>query len=340
MAKTNKENSPDTVIRKNVINFFIIASGIIYLELYFLPPFLFPWIYKIIPRSVYELIVMPPTHIFFFFTLITCFLFRSKEISLRDKISKKYVIAHILILSFFYWYLFRIIASYPFKPMDDSNLIFKIIKLLNPRMENFSGRFRLICFFLAVSAHFTISASMIKINRKALRWGLSMILAFFLAELAEVFQFLTEILVVSVAKAQYFLLKLASIDAFFYQVPGHTPVVGTPLFKVTVVHYCSGLNGIALFWAAFTVTIILSGSRVNNLKALLVYAGGTMFMYAVNILRILIIILIGHFFNSGIGVDIFHKYGGMILYIIAIITIQKLTHDWLMNKDTKIIAKT
>ncbi|MCK4851857.1 MAG: exosortase/archaeosortase family protein [Candidatus Omnitrophica bacterium] len=314
------------------VRLYLLVSAAVYIELYFLPAFIAPWIYDIIPKETFTNVIQPSNDIVFFFILLLCLVFRKKgALSLRERPSILYLLAHILSVAAFAAFLWYLLNAYPFQPLGEGNILTKFIRLFNERAVYFTIRFRMSYLLISIVCHYTLLSTFFRGRNLYWKYLFSVIPAFIFAELPDMLFFLRKFLVLNIAKTEFLLLKISGFRSFIHCVPGKDPYIGTDLFNVSVAHYCSGLNGIALFLMAFMAMLIFAWERANKVKAAVIAVFGTLFMYLVNLLRIYTIILIGHLSGSQPAVDCFHKYGGMGLYIIAIIMIQSVSYRWMVN---------
>jgi len=133
-----------------------------------------------------------------------------------------------------------------------------------------------------------------------------------------------------VGRIVFLLLKISGLNPVFLY-DGKVPIVGTGSFNVRIYALCAGLEGIFSFLIAFAAMVIFSWKRIDKAKALAVVYIGTFLMYVINILRIYIFILVGHFIRPELAEKLWHSYGSLIFYVLAIILI--------LNKSKKWIAK-
>ena len=140
-------------------------------------------------------------------------------------------------------------------------------------------------------------------------------------------------LIRGVVNVVYLLLKISGFNA---QISGHLdtfPIIGTDIFRVKVYDGCSGFEGISTFLVAFTfmILVLLKWKRVKTINALVVACIGSLVMYSVNIVRIYVLILIGHFYGSKFAVDLWHSQGSAFLYAITIIAILAVSNRWMLS---------
>ena len=142
---------------------------------------------------------------------------------------------------------------------------------------------------------------------------------------------LNKYLIYGVANVVYILLNITGFSAYVYNRFGVLPSLGTDVFRVSIGEPCSGLEGISAFLLAFMILVLLNRRRIKMANALVVAFAGIFMMYVVNVLRIYVLILIGHFYGSKIAVDLWHSHGSAFLYAIAIIAILAVSNRWMLS---------
>ena len=56
-------------------------------------------------------------------------------------------------------------------------------------------------------------------------------------------------------------------------------------------------------------------------------------LFAINILRVYILILIGALFSRDLALGLFHTYAGLILFVLYFISFWKLFYAYLLDKE-------
>jgi exosortase/archaeosortase family protein len=288
-----------------------------------------PWIYNIIPQVDYNHTVRPSDGMFFFMLILPCFSEHIAGLSIREKVSIRNLAVFFLFTAFFAAFLNRVINVYPFQPMSEANPFIKFAHIFNKEVGNFTMRFRISYFFIAVACHFALISAFFKTKKTVIdKYLYSACIGFFLAELPDMFMFLKTFFIVNIARAESIMLGSSGFLPVLQIAPGELPVVGTDRYLVTIAHYCSGLNGISLFLLVFSMMVFRAGEKLRKARVLVVMALGVLFMAVMNALRIYVIILLGHFVNAETAHS-FHTYGGIAIYIIAIMLIYRETYAWI-----------
>jgi exosortase/archaeosortase family protein len=135
----------------------------------------------------------------------------------------------------------------------------------------------------------------------------------------------------NVTKVVFLLIKLTGLKAYRYLPLNNSPILGTDMFQVSIAPSCSGLEGISLFLVALFAIVLINLKRINLIHSILVAYVGILIMYLTNILRIYILILIGHFYGPGLAVDLFHSGVSILIYAIMVIAILGISYEWMQE---------
>lgn len=107
-----------------------------------------------------------------------------------------------------------------------------------------------------------------------------------------------------------------------------TVTLETVNFSIRVFKPCSGLEGIFMFMFLLSAIILMDWPMFKRMHFTETYLLGFIYMYGVNVLRIVSLFLFGHFAEApdaspfmasmrGVSVDIFHSYIGQVYYFCA-----------------------
>jgi len=330
-ANRRKMEKNGLINANNGLNLYIISSVLVYAELFILPFLLFPRVYDIIPREQLAEFVIPSTDMVFFLVIFSAFLVRETGIVVRSAPYKTFLFLHILILAGFGLYLAHVVRVYPFQPMGEDHILVKLFHFFNKTVTYLTIRYRIGYYLLAVLGHFTLFLVLVRVRRAWLKYLFAAAAAFFWGEFTDIFVFMGSFLTSLTAKLEYALFSLSGWHPFIVCSTGVDPIVGTDLYRVTVNYGCSGLNGTALFGVAYTMTVLSLWDRLNKIRAAVAAVLGVIFIYMVNLLRIYIIIMIGHFTGSRYAADCFHKWGGTVMYLIAVVLFIMMVRRWLLR---------
>lgn len=103
-------------------------------------------------------------------------------------------------------------------------------------------------------------------------------------------------------------------------------VVKIPWGKIRIIEGCSGLEGVALFLWFLGIILILDGEKISRSKKTIIMICGIIYMFTLNILRIVSFLGFGAFQFSHLGktealksqVQIFHSSAGWTLYLLGL----------------------
>ncbi len=93
--------------------------------------------------------------------------------------------------------------------------------------------------------------------------------------------------------------------------------VGTPTFVVEITPYCSGYQGVGLMWAFLGAYLWLFRDRLRFPRALWLLPIGTVLVWVLNAVRIVVLILIGSHGHEEIATQGFHYHAGTLLFCSA-----------------------
>ncbi|TAH33732.1 hypothetical protein EYC59_04370 [Candidatus Saccharibacteria bacterium] len=135
------------------------------------------------------------------------------------------------------------------------------------------------------------------------------------------------VLATMVLHATYGLLKLFGFSA------GTAPpyILVLDDFAVEISKYCSGIESIALFTGIYAIVGLLDWKRFDHRKYLLAFLPGILLLQICNILRIFILMLVGHYISPDMAFKLFHTYAGMIFFVIATGFFWLLTYKWMLR---------
>ena len=111
------------------------------------------------------------------------------------------------------------------------------------------------------------------------------------------------------------------------------PIVGTDSFTVGVYTPCSGVEGFTSFLIVFALFIIINWKKLDIAKAIFAFFAGLVAMFASNVVRIYILVLIGHFIGSAAAVQLWHSYGSLIFYALVIIALMSVIQKRIIIPD-------
>lgn len=109
--------------------------------------------------------------------------------------------------------------------------------------------------------------------------------------------------------------------------PPLTLTVGT--FSVQILQACSGLDSLFLFSTLYLIIAILDWKEFHKARIILMFFPVALGLYAVNILRVFLIVIFGAAVSPAIALNLFHTYLGMLLFIGYFALFMKIFYRWM-----------
>ena len=294
--------------RKNILKYFLFVFLIVHAELFVTTRIIFG---QTLPGYTGNISIL------FSLILLSLFLIKN-DVFLRNKPRIFYLLVNLMVILLFVFSYFQLSSI--------AGIRQQILTSGYPAL-----RLRFLFVFLIAPCYCTLFSMFFSGRNLAYKYLFSLALCLLLARLYTKYYLISKIWVIisyGVGRIVFLLLKISGLNpVFFYD--SKTVMVGTGLFNVKIIYPCAGVEGIVSFLIAFTVMVIFSWKRIDKTKALAVAYIGVFLMYVLNILRICILILIGHFLNQGLALELFHTQGGLILYALAIILILVKAKKWI-----------
>ena len=318
---------------KKIFISYIVISLVVYFEIYLVSTYLASPYYDTFEKGYFDInFLLSKCYgwLLLFLTLLV-FIIKKSHLDFRKKINIPCLILHILFISVFI-YLLSIIGSFSFLLLRETIYISKLIQPLGITFSDFTIKFIVLFLLLFSGLHYSLLLSFFSSEKIYVKYISSFFIALIALPLIKgVTNFLQKYLIYGVANIVYLFLNISGFNA---QILGHfdtPPTVGTDIFRVRIYEGCSGLEGISAFLLAFMILVLLNRRRIKMANALVVAFAGIFMMYVVNVLRIYVLILIGHFYGSKIAVDLWHSHGSAFLYAIAIIAILAVSNRWMLS---------
>jgi exosortase E/protease (VPEID-CTERM system) len=98
-------------------------------------------------------------------------------------------------------------------------------------------------------------------------------------------------------------------------------VLATSRFAIEIAPACSGYEGIGLILVFLSGFLFMARDRLVFPKVLIVLPIGVVFVWVVNLVRIVALVAVGHWVSPTIAVNGFHAYAGWILFCAAALTL-------------------
>jgi len=141
---------------------------------------------------------------------------------------------------------------------------------------------------------------------------------------------LWKVLAAIVLHSVRWLLSLAGLNAAI--VPPRTLLLDK--FGIDIAQYCSGIESIALFTGLYAIVGTLDWQRFDIRKFLLIFPVALLVLFALNILRVYLLILAGYYINPHIAFSLFHTYAGMLFFIIYSMLFWAIAYRWMLRKTS------
>lgn len=325
LKSMTKETGPEVLLK-----YFVITVLVAYLEISLLSHIVTTW-HPGFPEHERETLLLPNAHFVAFVFLYLFFLYRESRTSFALHRDWRFLPVHGLSLAGLLLYMVYFANHFPFPPLDKNNILQMAAAYVNRGTTGLFIRFGFL-FLLLTSLTYTSLFHTFAPSRKAFRrYALSLAASFIIGSLYYWFSDLIWVRYVGlgVARAVFLLLKLTGFNALIHYAPGTDPVIGTDLFRVSIVYTCSGLTGIFTFLTMMGGIAVLKWDEMNKVRLAIVAYIGAFIMYISNILRIYILMLIGHYGGAKLAVDLWHSEGSTVFYALVIIVILKESYDWM-----------
>jgi exosortase/archaeosortase family protein len=87
-------------------------------------------------------------------------------------------------------------------------------------------------------------------------------------------------------------------------------------FGITIAQYCSGIESIALFSGLYAIVGLLDWPRLNLQRYFMVFPLALGVLFALNIVRVFVLILVGYHINPVLAFSLFHTYAGLLFFVL------------------------
>jgi exosortase/archaeosortase family protein len=102
----------------------------------------------------------------------------------------------------------------------------------------------------------------------------------------------------------------------FTMTEGGGPMLGINGFKAIIGKPCSGIDSFLLFTSLYALIFIMDYKRIKKGLAIALFFIGAVGMFFVNVLRILLLFIVGAYIDAKFAVGMFHTNAGWILFIL------------------------
>lgn len=113
---------------------------------------------------------------------------------------------------------------------------------------------------------------------------------------------------------------------------GANPTIAGPRLDVTILFYCSGLDGVRLFQILFGLVLVLDWDRLRRWRTLVGYVAGLTTILLANALRITSMVVIGNRISSHLVVR-YHLQAGWVYITSVFVLYILLAYPWLIGVD-------
>lgn len=136
-------------------------------------------------------------------------------------------------------------------------------------------------------------------------------------------------------KVGYLVYKLLGL---FYENVTYVPNTDFSLtlnnFGVIIGEPCSGIESLTLFFVLFCLMVVLDKDKLDFKKAGIVFIVGIIGIYIMNLLRIVLIMIVG-LTNPQMALGAFHSQAGWVLFSVFVLGLYALTQRWMIKKPLK-----
>jgi len=186
-----------------------------------------------------------------------------------------------------------------------------------------------ILFLLAIFVYgFKFCIDFFKENKKGILFVLAGVVFVYLAirEFQKLWIYFSGFVGVAVG---YFLSLIGT--STLYYVKG-LPVLNFNGFSVGIAQTCSGIDSILLFTGLYLGILAWDWKLLNKGKIFGMYFVGVLGAFALNIIRIFLMILIGTYISEDFALHAFHTNASSLLFIIYFAIFWKLSYKWMLRR--------
>jgi exosortase/archaeosortase family protein len=119
--------------------------------------------------------------------------------------------------------------------------------------------------------------------------------------------------------------------ASFRMTEGGGPLLGIGNFRAIVGKPCSGIDSLLLFTSLYALIFALDYKRLKKRSAIAAYFIGIIGMFLTNVLRILLLFIVGAYVDAKFAIGLFHTNVGWILFIVYFFIYWKIASKFIYN---------
>lgn len=124
-----------------------------------------------------------------------------------------------------------------------------------------------------------------------------------------------------------YLLSLVGTSNLYYV--RNLPVLAFHGFIVSIASTCSGIDSVLLFTGLYLGILAWDWKILDKKKAFGMYFVGVLGTFALNIVRIFLLILIGAYVSESFALNIFHTNASSLFFIIYFAIFWKMSYKWM-----------
>ncbi|MFA4953081.1 MAG: archaeosortase/exosortase family protein [Candidatus Pacearchaeota archaeon] len=130
-----------------------------------------------------------------------------------------------------------------------------------------------------------------------------------------------------VSRVVYYMLNFIGTANLSFS--GVLPILSFNGFIVKIAQTCSGIDSIFIFTSLYLGILTWDWKILNKKKAFWLFFIGVAGAFAMNIIRIFILILIGAYISRDFVLNVFHTNASAILFLIYFAVFWKLSYNWM-----------
>jgi len=135
----------------------------------------------------------------------------------------------------------------------------------------------------------------------------------------------------TVMHSSAFLLNILGISNSIVQEAGKAPLFTVGTFSAYIGSPCSGVDGLIMFSGLYAFIGLLDWHRINKKRLLILFPLGLIGMFAMSIIRIFTLMLVGAKWSPKLALSLFHNNAGWILFVSYFLVLMYFAYPWLTN---------
>lgn len=128
-----------------------------------------------------------------------------------------------------------------------------------------------------------------------------------------------------------FLLNFIGASVLYYL--EEIPVIVFHGFVVGIAGTCSGIDSILMFCFLFFGIMAWDWKTLDKRKSFCLFFIGVVFVFALNIFRIFLLIIIGVYISKDFALNVFHTNASSVLFLVFFAVFWKLSYNWIKIKN-------